>query len=178
VCDIWTLEGRFNETASSGCYLWMIIASFWRLCHRSNGKTARRFLLPYSVINFILSSIFVISIIVAEGLLQIDPKSSAERYESLACSPLNMTVVVTLGLLILFNDALFVRGMLFVRVLHADNFQLYRVGTLYHWQVRPLVVPAALYLACASKSLLSSQNHIANSHRHSLQCSSERQLRL
>jgi hypothetical protein len=99
----------------------MIIASFWRLCHGSNGKTARRFLFPYSVINFILNAVFVISVIVAEGLLQIDPKSSAERHESSACSPLNMTVMVTLGLQFLLNDALFVRDLLFVRVLHADD---------------------------------------------------------
>jgi hypothetical protein len=46
----------------------MITASIWRLCHGSNGKTARRFLLPYSIINFTLSVIYVTLIIVAGGI--------------------------------------------------------------------------------------------------------------
>jgi hypothetical protein len=100
----------------------MIIASFWRLCHGSNGKTARRFLLPYSVINFILSIIYVTSAIVRQGLVQIDPQSSAEHLESSGCSPLNMTATVTFNLLILLNDALFVRDLLFVLVSRADDF--------------------------------------------------------
>jgi hypothetical protein len=100
----------------------MIIASFWRLCHGSNGKTARRFLLPYSVINFMLSVIYVTSLIVGEGLVQIDPRSLAsERFEFSDCSPLRLSGNVAFTLLMLLNDALFVRDLLFVLVSHADD---------------------------------------------------------
>jgi hypothetical protein len=100
----------------------MIIASFWRLCHGSNRKTARRFLLPYSVINFILSVFFVTSVMIfffgSEEFRQIDPQS---LFVSPDCSSLHMMFAVTLNLLILLNDALFVRDLLFVLVPHADN---------------------------------------------------------
>jgi hypothetical protein len=147
----------------------MIIASFWRLCQGSNGKAARRFLLPYSVINFILSVTYVISLSVeSSGLITIDPKNS--RY-------LSMAINATFGLLVFLNDALFVRDLIFVLVSPADVYQLYRVGILYRWRARVLVVPTALYLASTSKSLLCSNNYLANWHRHSLQCSSDHQRR-
>jgi hypothetical protein len=91
----------------------MITASFWRLCHGSNGKTAQRFLLPYSVINFTLSVIYVTLTIVAEGLLLIDHQSSAIK--------LDAGITPTFTLLLLLNDALFVRDFVFVLVSHADD---------------------------------------------------------
>jgi hypothetical protein len=145
--------------------MWMITASFWQLCHGSNGKTARRFLLPYSVIHFILSVIFVTSTIVTQRLEQINPQSLASQ-RSVTVGTLAFT------LLVLLNDALFVRDFLFVLVSHADDPQLYRVCILYHWRFWPLVFPTALYLALARKSLLSSKNYITNLRHHSLQSGS------
>jgi uncharacterized membrane protein YhaH (DUF805 family) len=93
----------------------MVIASFWRLCHGSNGKTARRFLLPYSVINFILSVIYVTCNIVANGLQQIDLQSLVTQ------GFLHAALTLAFTLLILLNDALSVRDLFCVLVSHTDD---------------------------------------------------------
>jgi hypothetical protein len=92
----------------AGWYLSIILGCipiFWR----QNARTpARRILLPYAVLTFVLNSTFVLQVVVEQGFVSIEPKSHTVQLQKQHCSSGNILSAVLLPLVVSMNDTLLV----------------------------------------------------------------------